>query len=177
MKEQDKQNFQEIMAGLGEVYSKNLTPPLMRIYFDALSSLSIEQVSQAASMHLKNTGKAGEFFPRPGQLIGYVTTDVKSLASSNWSIVVGEMSRVGWCGTPRLDHITQAVVIALGGWPKLCKVQYDDLPALERKFVERYTEYDKMTLKTIPDGLPGAKQLIEHNLSRVEAKRLGESNE
>ena len=171
-----KQRFNNIIAQLSVNYQKKLTEADIANFRIMLDRWGIDRFERAVTDHMFDP-EDGRFFPNIANIAKQAEGEAKDKARSSFSLIVNEMSRVGWCGTPRLDHITQAVVIALGGWHKLCKAQYDELPALERKFVERYTEYDKMTLKTIPDGLPGAKQLIEHNLSRVEAKRLGESNE
>ena len=68
MKDIDKVKFQEIMLGCGEIYNREITKPLLSIYFSALNDLSIEQVITSVGAHIKDT-KHGGFFPKPCDII------------------------------------------------------------------------------------------------------------
>ena len=68
MNDSDKLKFQEVMLGCGEVYNREITKPLLSIYFSALNDLSIEQVVMAVGAHIKDT-KYGNFFPKPCDII------------------------------------------------------------------------------------------------------------
>jgi hypothetical protein len=68
MKDIDKVKFQEIMLGCGEIYNREITKPLLSIYFSALNDLSIEQVIASVGVHIKDT-KHGSFFPKPCDII------------------------------------------------------------------------------------------------------------
>ncbi|MGL5490858.1 MAG: hypothetical protein ACRDC6_32050 [Shewanella sp.] len=68
MQDQDKPAFEEIMMAFGEIHKREITKPLMRMYFLALSKESIEQVQGAAVEHMRNPD-SGQFFPKPADLI------------------------------------------------------------------------------------------------------------
>jgi len=67
MNDFDKDKFKEILICAGEIYSKTITKPMMRMYFDALSEFTIEQVGESFGKHVKDT-RHGSFFPKPADI-------------------------------------------------------------------------------------------------------------
>ncbi len=68
MQEQDKNAFRDMMMAAGEVYGREITKPLLQIYFSALTSSSIDQVNSALMDHMKDE-KVGQYFPKPADLM------------------------------------------------------------------------------------------------------------
>jgi len=170
MQESDKNSFHELMLGAGELYGKEITKPLLRIYFNALEDLSIEQVSGAMSMHIKNTDQAGTFFPKPADLIRNISGSVKEQqqlvedrAEMAWACIEREISRIGSYGTLELeDKQAIAAVKAIGGWRALCMCTYDQLVWKKKEFVSSYDCYERTPLEALPSKLPGLIELSEH---------------
>ena len=102
MQDSDKSSFHELMVGLGEVYTKEITKPLLRIYFNALKDMSIGQVDEAITKHVTSTDKSAEFFPKPSNLI----SQVKGTAQNNAQLV-DDKANVAW-------HVIEAEIRRIG---------------------------------------------------------------
>ena len=170
MIEQDKRKFKELMAGVGEVYGKDITKPLLSIYFNALEDLSIEQAAQAFTNHVRSTGKESTFFPKPADLIRQIqgSTEQKKEAVEDramiaWACVEGAISRIGPYGTLKLDDKqAMAAVKTMGGWQSLCRVTYDQMTWKKKEFIEAYKTFDRTPIENLPAALPGIHELAEH---------------
>jgi hypothetical protein len=170
MQETDKNSFHELMLGAGELYGKEITKPLLRIYFNALEDLTMEQVTHAFSAHIKSTDQAGTFFPKPADLIRQITGAVKEQqqlvedrAEMAWACIEREISRIGSYGTLELDDKQAiAAVKAIGGWRALCMCTYDQLVWKKKEFFSSYDCYERTDLSALPSKLPGLIELSEH---------------
>lgn len=170
MQETDKNSFHELMLGAGELYGKEITKPLLRIYFNALEDLTMEQVTHAFSAHIKSTDQAGTFFPKPADLIRQITGSVKEQqqlvedrAEMAWACIEREISRIGSYGTLELeDKQAIAAVKAIGGWRQLCMSTYDQLVWKKKEFMSAYDTYERTPLEHLPNKLPGLIELSEH---------------
>lgn len=170
MQETDKNSFHELMLGAGELYGKEITKPLLRIYFNALEDLTIEQVTHAFSAHIKSTDQAGTFFPKPADLIRQITGSVKEQqqlvedrAEMAWACIEREISRIGSYGTLELeDKQAIAAVKSIGGWRQLCMSTYDQLVWKKKEFMSAYDTYERTDLSMLPNKLPGLIELQEH---------------
>ena len=69
MRQIDDPKFRAILASLGEVYSKQISPQLASLFWEALKDLPIEAVDQGARSWIKH----GKNFPRPANLRDMVT--------------------------------------------------------------------------------------------------------
>jgi hypothetical protein len=65
MRPQDMNRFQATMAALAEVFSKQLSPPLTDLYWEALKSMTVEQFQEGA----KSWIKIGKHFPKPAEIL------------------------------------------------------------------------------------------------------------
>lgn len=170
MIEQDKRKFKELMSGVGEIYSKDITKPLLSIYFNALEDLSIEQAAQAFTNHVRSTGKESTFFPKPADLIRQIegSTEQKKDAVEDramiaWACVERALSKVGPYGTLKLDDKqAMAAVKAMGGWQSLCKATYDQMTWKKKEFIKTYETFDRTPIENLPASLPGLHELSEH---------------
>jgi len=68
MNETDKSTFKSTLVGLSEVYSKEVTPELLKAYWGVLRNLEIEVFINSIQAHLTDTEK-GAFFPKPADII------------------------------------------------------------------------------------------------------------
>ncbi len=170
MIEQDKRKFKELMAGVGEVYGKDITKPLLSIYFNALEDLSIEQAAQAFTNHVRSTGKESTFFPKPADLIRQIegSTEQKKEAVEDramiaWACVERAISKVGSYGTLKLDDKQAiAAVKAMGGWQSLCLSTYDQLTWKKKEFIKAYETFERTPIENLPASLPGIHDLAQH---------------
>ena len=193
MNEQDKRKFKELMAGVGELYGKDITKPLLSIYFNALEELSIEQVSQAFTKHVKSTGKESTFFPKAADLMRQIigreedrkaSIDDRSMIA--WACIEREISRLGPYQTLVLeDKQAMATIKAMGGWHKLCEMRYDQMPFRKKEFMQMYETFERTPIEKLPANLPGLHELEQHKkenqhaLGRlmIEINKIGVDND
>jgi len=185
MLDSDKENFKMLMVGVGELYNKEITKPLLRIYFSALVQHSIEDVERGLSCHTMDL-KHGTYFPKPADIARHVSKDVLSTdekAELAWSQVNGEISRIGSYGSLNLeDKQAMAAVRALGTWKDLCATEVTKMDFKKREFMAIYKTYENTPVDMLPSKLPGLIELQEHKekeaqslqqlMSKVAGKRL-----
>jgi hypothetical protein len=170
MQESDKGQFRELMVGAGELYGKEITKPLLRIYFNALEDLSFEQVEQSFTKHTKSTDQAGSFFPKPADLIRQINGTSKQNEQAlddkseiAWHVIEGEMRRIGSHTSLRMeDRQALAAVKAIGGWKKICGLTISELTWAHKEFVAAYKNYERTDVNLLPDKLPG-RIFLENN--------------
>ena len=165
MIDQDKQSFKELMVGVGELYNKEITKPLMRIYFQALANHSLADVERGLSAHTMDA-KHGSFFPKPADIVRHLQTgdlSAENKAVLAWAQVVREMRVNGSYGSLKLDD-KQAVaaVKSIGSWQQLCSSTEKELVWKKKEFISLYETYEKTPLELLPSSLPGRVALVEH---------------
>ena len=164
MNELDDQPFKELMAGIGEVYSKKISGELLATYWNVLKAYDFEEVSRAANAHMMNP-ESGQFLPKPADFMRYLEGDSDSRALVAWSKVEKTISGVGAYDSIVFDDaLIMRVISEMGGWIDLCSMQSDELPFKRNEFVKRYRGY----LLTPPQEHP--KKLI----GRLEADNAGQ---
>ncbi len=170
MQETDKNNFKELMTGIGELYSKEITKPLLRIYFTAFNQLTIEQVDQAIASHITDTSTAGTFFPKPADIIRQIkgTDKQRSETTTNkaeisWSSIEGQVFSIGSYKSPKIeDGQALAALKAMGGWIKLCGSTVDQLTWKKKEFIELYKTFEQTPVELLPNNMPGRIELEQH---------------
>lgn len=117
MTAQDEPRFAELMLALSETFREPLSSLRAALYFDALASLSIEQVEQAVRLAVK--GKT--FFPKPAELLELVDGSDDEQAASAWTAFCSAVSRCGYTRIPNLPDATMETVrVVFGNWKAAC---------------------------------------------------------
>lgn len=178
MQESDKADFKMIMVGIGELYNKEITKPLMRIYFSSLTSYSLHDVEQGVNAHTMDA-KHGSFFPKPADIVRHLQTSEISQedkAMLAWSQVIREIRRTGSYGTLKLDDKQAlAAVKALGSWQQLCNSTETEMTWKKKEFMNIYETYEKTPLDMLPNSMPGRFDLIDHKNEQSESfKRISD---
>ncbi len=176
MQESDKADFKMIMVGIGELYNKEITKPLMRIYFSSLINYSLHDVEQGINAHAMDA-KHGTFFPKPADIARHLQTSQISQedkAMLAWSQVIREIRRTGSYGTLKMDDKQAlAAVKALGSWQQLCNSTETEMTWKKKEFINIYETYEKTPLDMLPSSMPGRFDLIDHKAEQAESfKRI-----
>lgn len=169
MQDQDKAAFRDMMMAAGEVYGREITKPLLQMYFSALAPMSIEQAQSAMMAHMRNPD-SGQFFPKPADLLrGVVGTSkqqeaaIEDRAAIAWACIERDIRRIGSYGTLKLDDKQAlATVKAMGGWKELCACDAAKLEWKRKEFISMYETYERTPLDALPSSLPGRIELSEH---------------
>lgn len=165
MNDSDKNQFKVLMVGVGETYSKEISKPLLQIYFQSLKNHSIKAVSDAFTKHLI-CPKHGTFFPKPADLVRLLDADkpnIEEKASIAWLEVENSIRTVGSYGTLKLeDKQALATVKNMGGWLSICQCNESDLTWKRKEFIELYETFEKTPVDMLPQKLPGIEDLHNH---------------
>ena len=176
MNDNDKRKFHEIMTGTGEAYGKEITKPLLTIYFSALGDYTIDQVSQSINKHLVDT-RNGQYFPKPADIVrniagASISTEDRAMAA--WMAVEAAISSVGSYGTLKLeDKQAMMAVKAIGSWQQLCATDRDKMAFKRQEFIANYRALENTPIEMLPDSLAGIAELANQRREKdVEVTNL-----
>lgn len=166
MQASDKKQFAEIMISVAEIYEKEMSQIKLRVYFDSLSSLSIEQVNEGVNKHLRDP-QSGSFMPKPSDILKHVQasdkdvqSELESMAQMQWLNVQHAIGKCGRYKTPNFkDPYTRAAVTAMGGWTKLCDTNESELTWRGKEFVRNYQAMSVKPIEQLPNNVQGLEDL------------------
>ena len=175
MNNSDFDEFRKTLIELGELHEKKITQAMGKMYWNALIGLSIEDFRKSVDCHNRDPDQ-GMFFPKPANLMKHVSGTskqqsqlIQDRSSIAWSVVLGEISRIGSYATLKLDDkVSMAAVKAIGGWKHICSLTNDQLVWAAKEFQSTYEQYDRIDVALLPDKLPGR---IELDQNKIENKQ------
>lgn len=138
MQTNDFARFRAVLAGMAELYQRELTNELLDAYWLSLRRWELEDFEIAAG-HLMETGK---FMPRPADFTE-VRKAGRPTAGEAWARAVTACGSChsaqgytsgGTCG----DQFVDRVVRAIGGYKTIAMCDEDKLHFLERRFAEHF---------------------------------------
>lgn len=138
MVDDDKKEFAQFMTGMFSVYGKEVSPMILRIWFEALKVYDLKSVKDAMARHLLNPDN-GQFLPKPAdvvKLIGGTTTDS---ALQAWALVDTSVRSVGTYQSVKFaDPLIHKVIQDMGGWVRMGEKTEDEWPFIAKEFQTRY---------------------------------------
>lgn len=183
MNNADRKSFMEVLISTGELYEKHISDTLLELYFNILKPYSIEAIKGGIAGHIRDK-KAGQFFPKPADIIRAVEGLDDVLAMSKWCEVRKAIHSCGAYKSIKFDDpVIMAVIERMGGWIELAQVKTAEIGYKEAEFVKLYSHYQKFPV-TAPKHLPGiieisnrqfgAEEMPEVVLITTEIKQLKE---
>jgi hypothetical protein len=118
MTAEDRRAFAELMLGIGEAYGEPVSDIRLEIYFSALEDLPLDDIRQAANIHVR----VNKFFPRISELREAIDGSAEDQAELAWVQLLRLVRSVGAYGKPTWpDHqLKRAALELYGGWGALC---------------------------------------------------------
>ena len=133
------------MTGMGEIYDKEITPILTKIYWKVLLPFTNEQAEKAFNRAIASC----KWFPKPSELIDLLKEEVKGLSAPEaWYEVMSGLER----GHEPNDPIIQKAIRALGGWQRMGLLTYDELSWVEKRFNEHFNTYQNREVDSLIEG-------------------------
>ena len=162
MKGEDFEEFLRLMWEVSELYDKGKpTAGALKLYFVALAPLSLEEVAEALSYHVR----ISKFFPRPAEILAHSRGSVEDRARSAWRAVVSALGRIGsWSSVRFEDPAIHYALEQMGGWESLGNMETKDLPFREKDFIHWYSCADRSHI--------GADDVPWSLMGRVERQNL-----
>lgn len=141
MEEQDKKEFAVVMKAMESVYKIDLSKITLKIWFDVLRDLSIEEVTQAVMSYLRSPD-TGSYTPKPADIIRMVNGTAQDCAMIAWTAVDQAVRMVGTHKSVIFpDPIIHRVIEDIGGWIGLGEKTEKEWSFLARDFKDRYKAY------------------------------------
>lgn len=141
MRPSDIPRFLEVLAGVHDFYGRELSEFAGQVWIEAMQGFDLEQVTKALSAHLMDAER-GQFMPKPADIVRQLQGTNTDRALIAWGKTLQAIQHVGAYASVCFDDgAIHAVIEDMGGWPKLCRTQTDDLPFVQRRFCETYRAY------------------------------------
>lgn len=162
MENKDFKNFCKDLAGLGEMFGKQINDTLYELYWEFLKDLSLEDFNRAANI-LARTSK---FFPRPVEFREQVLPDITVRASLAYNKIHNAFISAGAYSTVIFDDaVIHAVIDNLGGWVKYCNLTDDEVKWWRKDFERLYRDMYPLVARgelIPPRTLPGLYAIDSH---------------
>ena len=140
----DESKFAEAMIGGAELYGKEMTRPLLSLYFQALKKYKLADITRALSRHVTNPD-SGQYFPKPADVVRMLEGTSSDSAQVAWSKVDKAARMVGPHQTVVFDDpLIHRVIEDMGGWIPLGDKQEKEWPFVANEFRERYRGYKSL---------------------------------
>jgi hypothetical protein len=141
VRDSDRSKFIEVLQGVHDFYSRELSVFAGRVWWDACATFDLEQVTKALSAHLMDPER-GMFMPKPADLVRELQGTRTDRSLIAWGKVLDAIQRVGAYQSVVFDDgVIHAVIEDLGGWVKVCRGNVDDLSYLQKRFCDSYKAY------------------------------------
>lgn len=151
-KTRDLKRFADTMLAMCELYGKDLSKPALALWWELLADYPIEDVERGVRACMRSPDH-GQFMPKPADVIRAIEGTSADRAVLAWGRVVEAMRLVGAYRSVAFDDIAiHAAVQDLGGWAHLCRQGLDEMPFLQKRFVDAYKAAQG---KPAPGYLPG----------------------
>lgn len=155
MKPSDRERVLDVLSGVHDFYGKEMTDFAADVWLQAVEGFEAEQVTKALSSHLMDPDR-GQFMPKPADLVRQLHGTAADRSLIAWGKVLDAMRRVGAYQSVAFDDgAIHAVVMDLGGWPKVCRSSEDEMPFLQRRFCEAHRAYSARGTFAYPPKLIG----------------------
>lgn len=165
MNQQDKEQFSKALVESSFIFPRDITKPLLKIYFEALEEFGINEVYAAIKKHNANA----TFFPKPGDIRAIININkpkIEDKALLAWNHIERSISKLGGYRSLTLtDGVSAKSLDSVGGWQRICAMSYKELEFKKRDFIKTY-------LATAPtsDNLLPIKMNGLHDLAKLENK-------
>lgn len=161
MQQSDFIRFREVLAGMAELYQRELSNQLLDVYWLSLKSWTLKDFQDAAA-HLMATAT---FMPRPSDFTALKRAG-EPTSGEAWATALGSCGcwRGGNIPGGRIDRAVRAI----GGYRTIAMADIETaLPHIERRFKEAYEELTdveetreqvpQIALSKMPERISGPK--------------------
>ncbi len=153
----NKQQFSEFMAAIGEIFDKEISVTLRKIYWETLKPYPDDQCKRAFELALTTL----KFFPKPSELLELVNGKPGELATLAWLRVDQAVKRVGPYESVDFadDRAINSTIEAMGGWPGLCNIDQKEWKWKQKEFENLYSVMAQRKNGDHPKSLPGVVEI------------------
>ncbi len=149
MKPNEKAQFTALIADALGYWKQDVSEFALAVWWSGCQRFDFNQVSRALSEHATDPDK-GQFAPKVADIVRILGGTKTDRSLREWGRVYEAMSRVGaYQDVDFGDGATHAAIRDMGGWPKMCRTELDQISYLQHRFCELYKVHDGQA-----DGVP-----------------------
>lgn len=128
----NRKMFTNYMALFSEIFDKEASIALQKVYWQALENYSDLECEEA----FKKIVSTSKFFPKPVEIIAAIPgrEAQDALPLTAWGSVMAGLES----GREPEDPVTREAIRRVGGWHWLQQQSYDELHWIEKRFIEHY---------------------------------------
>jgi len=146
----NKVDFAKRILVLGEIYDKQITKTLTDVYYEIFKDYSTETFSRALEKCLRT--RAYSSLPKPAEILEFLEGTPQDKALIAWLQVKEAIGKGGYYASIEFaDPVIAHCVNWLGGWTWLCCSQIDEMPFIEKRFLDMYRLLAKR--ETLPENV------------------------
>ncbi len=132
--------FQEQMMLIGEVHGRQISQPLLDLYWKVLEPFPDEQCEIAFKRVLLD----GRFFPKPVDFLEVLQGRTQDVAALRWVEVVKALKKIGaYESVTFTDAAINSTIEAMGGWIRLGDMLEDDEKWKGKEFERLYSIFSQ----------------------------------
>ena len=145
MTEDDKMEFAEVFIMIQEYYRKEKSDTVIEIYFQSLSSLTIEEFRGACILATRSL----KFFPTVSELLEFAKGTREQQALVAWRFVEENLHHASRI-TPDMPAPagTHETIALMGGWQKAGRWLESETAFRRKEFLEMFTTEQRESLLT-----------------------------
>lgn len=141
MRSNELMDFKALLTDVLTYYGKDCSEFTLTVWWNALQSCDMEQVSRALQRHATDPER-GQFAPKVADIVRVLQGSTTDRAALAWGKVLEAISAVGaYSDVVFDDPAIHAVVEDLGGWPKVCRTDMAELSYLQHRFQASHKAY------------------------------------
>jgi hypothetical protein len=142
MSPSQKGDFYALIADVLGYWKQDVSEFALTVWWNGCQRYEFDEVARALSDHATDPDK-GQFAPKVADIVRILGGTKTDRSLREWGRVHEAMGRVGaYTDVDFGDGATHAAIRDMGGWPKLCRTNTDQLSYLQHRFCELYKAND-----------------------------------
>ena len=149
MNKHEYPQFAERLSKVMAYYRQPCSDFIIDVFWEGCQPFDFHDVCKALNQHATDPDK-GQFAPKVADIVRILGGTKTDRSLREWGRVHEAMSRIGaYTDVDFEDPATHAAIRDMGGWPKLCRTETDQLSYLQHRFCELYKAYDGREVEQI----------------------------
>lgn len=142
MNKNDYPEFAERLSKVMAYYRQPCSDFVIDVFWEGCKPFTFEEVCRALNFHATDPDK-GQFSPKVADIVRILGGTKSDRSLREWGRVFEAMSSIGaYSDVDFQDSATHAAIRDMGGWPKLCRSELDQLSYIQHRFCELYRIHD-----------------------------------
>jgi hypothetical protein len=141
MEMRDRAGLYKVVSDVMGYYKQDASEFTLKVWWEACKGYDLEQVSKALTAHAIDPDR-GQFAPKVADIVRQISGTKTDRAALAWGKVFEAMQRVGQYQDVVFDDpAIHAVIMDIGGWPRICQTNESEISYLQHRFCEAHRAY------------------------------------